>query len=106
MLQVLFAWDPSKSEANLKRRGFDFEFATRVFEGRAVVTEDCRRDYGERRFTAIGVIGSMPFTVVYTDRETADGTKVRRIISARRSNRRERAGYWKTATAAARPRTS
>jgi uncharacterized protein (DUF4415 family) len=30
---VRFAWDPRKSAENLRVRGFDFEFATLVFEG-------------------------------------------------------------------------
>src|ERR1043166_6622139 len=28
-----FSWDPEKSEANLRERGFDFAFATLVFDG-------------------------------------------------------------------------
>ncbi len=30
---MTFTWDPHKSAANLRDRGFDFEFATRAFEG-------------------------------------------------------------------------
>jgi uncharacterized DUF497 family protein len=106
MLELQFEWDQTKSDANLRRRGFNFEFASRVFDGRVIVAEDRRRDYGERRFIAVGSIGAVPFTVVFTDRVTVGGAILRRLISARRSSRRERTSYSKTATAAAGPRTS
>lgn len=50
-----FEWDPAKSERNRHERGFDFEFATLVFDRPILVSEDLRRDYGERRFRALGV---------------------------------------------------
>lgn len=59
-----FAWDPAKSEANYRIRGFDFEFATLVFEGPILVVEDGRREYGERRFVAIGLADDLHLTVV------------------------------------------
>jgi uncharacterized protein len=49
---------------------------------------DTRRDYGEMRVIAIGRVAGVTLTVVYTDRDDA-----RRIISARRANRRERRAY-------------
>lgn len=87
-----FTWDPAKSDANLSERGFDFEFATLVFDGPTLEQLDDRQDYGELRIIALGVADGIPLTVVYTDR--AEGTDVvRRIISARVSNRRERKAY-------------
>jgi uncharacterized DUF497 family protein len=86
-------WDPAKSEANLRERGFDFAFATLIFDGPAFEVEDRRKDYGERRMVAIGIADGIHLTVVYTDRLIAGGESLRRIISARRSNRRERAIY-------------
>lgn len=53
---------------------------------------DQRRDYGERRMVAIGVADVFMLTVGYADRQTPEGVE-RRIISARRSNRRERKAY-------------
>ncbi len=88
-----FAWDRSKSAQNLRDRGFDFEFATLVFEGPTLEREDVRRDYGERRVIAIGLAQGIALTVVFTDRAEA-GAVVRRIISARVSNRRERQTYF------------
>ena len=56
-LFVLFV----KSDANLRDRGFDFAFASLIFEGRTVEVEDQRADYGERRMVAIR---SGPLTAV------------------------------------------
>ncbi len=90
---MTFEWDPAKSEANLVERGFDLEFATQVFEGPTLEVEDRRRDYGEVRFVAIGLVQGIALTVIYTDRQDEAGNSVRRIISARRSNQREREAY-------------
>jgi len=88
-----FEWDAEKSDANRHERGFDFEFATLVFDGPTVEIQDRRRDYGEIRMVAIGLAEGRPLTVVYTDRRDAKENVIRRIISARRSNRREREAY-------------
>jgi uncharacterized DUF497 family protein len=88
-----FEWDPAKSEANLEERGFDFEFATLVFEGPTLEVQDRRQDYGESRIVAIGLADGLELTVIYTDRRDSRGGVVRRIISARRSTRRERKAY-------------
>ncbi len=87
-----FEWDEAKSEENLEKRGFDFEFAARIFKGGdRLEYEDRRRDYGERRFAAIGEVEGQILFVVYTWRGPT-----RRIISARRASRRERNGYRQT----------
>ncbi len=90
-----FEWDDAKSEANLRERGFDFEFASFIFDGPTFEVEDHRKDYGERRIVAIGVADNIHVTVVYTDRQGGQGEVLRRIISAHRSNRRERTAYKK-----------
>jgi uncharacterized DUF497 family protein len=90
---VRFSWDPKKSEANLAARGFDFEFAALIFEQVTLERTDDRRDYGERRVAAIGLAQGLHLTVAYTDRSESGGEIERRIISARRSNRRERKAY-------------
>lgn len=89
---VRFSWDERKSARNLRDRGFDFEFASVIFEGPTLEREDARRDYGERRVVAIGVAQGIALTVVYTDRNDSGGI-VRRIISARVSDRHERQAY-------------
>jgi hypothetical protein len=91
---VRFTWDPAKSEANLRERGFDFIFATLAFDGPTLERLDDRQDYGERRIIALGIADGIPLTLVYTDRAVGDDV-IRRIISARVSNRRERQAYRK-----------
>jgi uncharacterized protein len=88
-----FEWDAEKSEANLKERGFDFAFASLIFDGPTLEKQDRRKDYGELRVAAVGLADEIALTVVYTDRLDEEGERTRRIISARRSNRRERKAY-------------
>lgn len=92
-MNVRFAWDASKSEANLRARGFDFEFAALVFAGPTLEREDTRRDYGERRVIVIGVADGIHLAAVYTDRRIGSRGIERRIISARRASRKERDVY-------------
>jgi hypothetical protein len=89
---VRFTWDQRKSDANFVHRGFDFAFATLVFDGPTFERDDLRADYGERRIIAVGLADGLHVTVVYTDR-LGGRDVIRRIISARRSNRRERRAY-------------
>lgn len=88
-----FSWDARKSTRNLRERGFDFEFATQIFEGSTLEQADTRRDYGERRVIALGQAQGVVLTVVYTDRAESAGGVSRRIISARKSNHHEREAY-------------
>jgi uncharacterized DUF497 family protein len=89
---VRLGWDGRKSDRNLQERGFDFEFATQVFDGPTLERQDTRRDYGERRMITIGQADGILLTDVYTDRAEV-GERVRRIISARVSSRGERQAY-------------
>lgn len=84
----MFEWDDTKSARNYVERGFDYDHVCRMFDGDVLEREDRRRDYGERRIIAVGQIDGMLFTVVYTWRGS-----VRRIISARRADRKERHAY-------------
>ncbi|MBK7593865.1 MAG: BrnT family toxin [Gemmatimonadetes bacterium] len=88
-----FIWDEAKSERTYRERGFDFAFATLIFEGPTLEREDTRQDYGERRMLAIGMAQGVELTVCYTDRVTTTGSMIRRIVSARRSQYRERKAY-------------
>jgi len=90
---VRFDWDRRKNAENLRVRGFDFEFASLIFDGPTLEREDERRDYGERRVVAIGLAHGIAVTVVYTDRTEA-GVSIRRIISARLSSRHERQAFF------------
>jgi uncharacterized DUF497 family protein len=90
---VHFSWDARKSTANLDARGFDFAFASLIFDGPTLEKEDRRREYGERRIVVIGLAQGIALTVVYTDRPRPGQDVERRIISARRSNRHERQAF-------------
>ena len=94
-----FTWDAPKSDRNLRERGFDFEFATQIFESPTLQRVDTRRDYGERRMLALGKAQDIALTVVYTDRAETGGEVSRRIISARKSDRHEREAYKKATRA-------
>jgi uncharacterized DUF497 family protein len=85
---MAFEWDAAKNAANIARHGIDFEDAIRIFEGPVLESTDERRDYGEVRIIAFGVVDNFELAVVYTMR----GGR-RRIISARRAHRRERKTY-------------
>jgi uncharacterized DUF497 family protein len=96
---VRFSWDARKSARNLRERGFDFEFATQIFDGSTLERTDSRRDYGERRVIALGKAQGIALAVVHTDRAESNGEVNRRIISARKSNHREREAYKKATNA-------
>ena len=83
---MLFDWHDAKHDRNLKERGFGFDFAALIFEGRVLSQVDNRQDYGETRIKAIGEVEGVVIVVVYTDRDN-----IRWIISARKANRKERA---------------
>lgn len=84
-----FDWDPAKGERNRRERGFGFEFATLIFEGDTIEWLDDRTDYGEVRVRAIGEVDGLVLHVVFTDRGD-----VRRIISARITDRKERNRWY------------
>ncbi|NDV00943.1 BrnT family toxin [Pseudoroseicyclus tamaricis] len=86
---MLFEWDAAKSDATRAARGFGFEEVTAVFLDPGRVTfQDDRKDYGEVRWTAFGLIEGRLFAVTYTWRGEAV-----RIVSARKANARERKRY-------------
>jgi hypothetical protein len=83
-----FEWDEAKSDHNRQERGFGFDFAALIFDGPTLEQVDARRAYGEIRVQAIGQVEGIVLFVVYTDRGD-----VRRIISARLANAKERAQW-------------
>jgi uncharacterized DUF497 family protein len=80
-----FEWDDAKSAVNLSGRGLSFGEAALIFDGPTLETIDNRRPNGEVRVKAVGQVDDESYVVIYTDRHG-----VRRIISARRANRKER----------------
>ena len=88
-MPVRFEWDDAKSEKNLRERGFAFDVAASIFDGPVIEWCDIRDAWGEPRIVAVGSAGGVELAVIYTDRGD-----VRRIMSARRARRKERA-LWR-----------
>ncbi len=78
------SFDPQKNERNIAARGISFELADEFEWDGALVVEDTRKDYGERRFQALGLIAGRLHALVFTPRSGAV-----HVISLRKANRRE-----------------
>jgi uncharacterized DUF497 family protein len=87
-----FGWDPSKSDKNARDRGLPFEIATALFDGDTIEFDDKRRDYGERRILAYGIVSGRVLVCVYTWRGAAEAPR-RWIISLRKANNGESNAY-------------
>jgi uncharacterized DUF497 family protein len=85
---IAFEWDENKRRRNLERHGVDFADILPLFGQEAIIFEDDRKDYGERRYILLGELHGQFFQVAFTVRETRV-----RLISARRGNQRERRIY-------------
>ena len=83
-------YDPAKNERNINLRNLSFEEARRFDLGTAIVGADFRQDYGETRFTAIGLIDGRHHVLIFTMRGD-----LLRVISFRKANRREVISYEK-----------
>lgn len=81
-------YDPAKSERNEVERGLAFGLADKFDWSTALIAEDTRKDYGERRYQAMGLIGDDLHMLVFTPRDGAV-----HVISLRRANQRERTRY-------------
>lgn len=81
-------FDPRKSAKNAAERGLPFELVTDLDWETAIIVEDSRQDYGERRMRAFLYGEGKPYVVVYTMRSA-----VRWVISFRRARETERKHY-------------
>ena len=81
-------FDPAKSQLNFERRSLSFDLAEAFDFDTALIVEDSRRDYGEKRFRATGLLNESVAAVVFTLRGD-----VVRIISLRLANTKERLAY-------------
>jgi hypothetical protein len=79
-------YDPQKSDWTFRTRGFDFDFAAKIFDGPFIEWPSPRS--GESRFLAVGWVDATFIAV-------ADVWRCgrRRIIMARPARRRERDAY-------------
>jgi hypothetical protein len=84
-MPVAITFDPLKSDANARSRGLPFSLVGTEFEwSTALVAGDQRRNYGEHRFQAIGLLAGRLHVVVFTP-----VTGAIRVISLRKANDRE-----------------
>jgi uncharacterized protein len=86
-----FTWDERKRAANRAKRGVDFAIVERFEFDTALVLVDDRKDYGEARYRAFGILDGRLHVLVFTAR----GERIR-VISLRRANDRERQNYAET----------
>lgn len=77
-------FDPKKNADNIRDRQLPFDYVAKLEWSSAVVVEDVRKDYGERRFRVFGHIENRLYAVVFTPREDAV-----HVISFRKANSRE-----------------
>jgi uncharacterized DUF497 family protein len=87
---VQFTWDPAKARENLRKHGVSFEEATTVFANPlARIFDDPDHSIGEQREIIIGHSARERLLLVsFTERG-----EFTRIISARRTDVRERRDY-------------
>jgi uncharacterized DUF497 family protein len=85
---VPIGFDPAKNERNIAERGISFDLAEEFEWDAALVVEDLRKDYGERRYQALGLIAGRLHALVFTPR----AGRVH-VISLRKANRRETKYY-------------
>jgi uncharacterized protein len=60
------SFDPAKSERNMADRGLPFTLVENMEWSDAVIKEDVREDYGERRYLAFGMISGRLHAVAFT----------------------------------------
>ena len=78
------SFDPDKSHRNEVERGLPFSLVLDLDWSSALIKEDTRRDYGERRLQVLGLIHGRLHAMVFTPRHD----KVH-VISLRKANNRE-----------------
>jgi uncharacterized protein len=84
-----FEWDKAKAAENCARHGISFETAIGAFDDPfAIERLDDREDYGEERYSILGMVDGRLLYVAYTVREG-----ITRIISARGAEPYERRQY-------------
>jgi len=81
---VDITFDAAKNARNIATRGISFEQAIEFEWDSALVVADTRRDYGEIRFQAFGLIAERLHVLVFTPRSGKT-----HIISLPKANKRE-----------------
>jgi len=90
---MIFDWDTEKAKTNQRKHGINFEEAAEVFYDPTAIERPNHYENGEERWEIIGmttnhVLLYVVFTTIYED-----GAKITRIISARKTEPKERREY-------------
>ena len=78
-------YDPEKDRVNWEKHSFPLELGAVVIENRLGQVQDERRDYGEVRLNAFGLVNGRLLVCTYTRRDEAY-----RLISVRKASWQER----------------
>jgi uncharacterized protein len=81
---VDISFDAAKNARNVATQGISFEQALAFEWDNALIVADTRRDCGERRYQAFGLIAERLHVLVFTPR-----SRKTHIISLRKANKRE-----------------
>ena len=81
-------FDPAKNDRNIADRGLSLELVADLDWETALIWEDLRRDYGERRMRVLARLESRLHAAVITYRDEAV-----HVISFRKANKREVRAY-------------
>ncbi|TXT39957.1 MAG: hypothetical protein FD135_1773 [Comamonadaceae bacterium] len=86
--QMKIEFDPAKDASNVQKHGVSLALAAELEWDTLLAAPDQRRNYGELRMQGYAVLGDRLYCVVFADRAA-----VRRIISLRKANDREKIRY-------------
>ena len=94
-MDLIFEWDKSKAESNLRKHKVSFDEAATIFQDRRALTFlDTSHSIQEQRFISIGLSsGGRILLVVHTENEVRGDVIVIRIISSRKATKLERVTY-------------
>ena len=83
-----YEWSEQKKEANFEKHGVDLNEIENFEWDSVIETIDDRKNYGEQRWVAVGIICGRIYVLIYTMRNNNI-----RVISLRKANTRERNYY-------------
>jgi uncharacterized DUF497 family protein len=85
-----FEWDDAKRKSNIKKHGFDFVDAEKVFDGATFTINDDRFDYGKNRYITLGMSEGIVVVITHLEED-----ELIRIISIRKATKNEQKIYFK-----------
>jgi hypothetical protein len=85
-----FEWDEAKRKSNIKKHGFDFVDAEKVFNGATFTINDDRFDYGKNRYITLGMLEGIVDVITHSEED-----ELIRIISIRKATKNEQKIYFK-----------